>query len=194
MKTSRTRQLPPLFTQVIGSLPRPQAVRDLLAARGVGFDGSLPACDHKSHVDSALDDMVAFAIRVQEQAGLDVVSDGEWRRSHYIGEFLSRVGGFEKVRPYEHQGEKKLTDVAVRRMQAAEPVFARDAAFLAAHTNRITKFALPSPFLVAVRYWHQDFSREAYPTLDHFMDHLAALLAREAGAVAAAGIDIVPPG
>jgi methionine synthase II (cobalamin-independent) len=37
--------------------------------------------------------MVIFAIRLQEQAGLDVVSDGEWRRMHYIGEFLKRIGG-----------------------------------------------------------------------------------------------------
>ncbi len=190
MRTERTRRLPPLFTQVIGSLPRPQAVRDLVAARDRRTgDG---AGDQAGPADAeALDSMVAFAIGVQEQAGLDVVSDGEWRRGHYIGEFLSRVGGFEKVRPYEHQGERKLTDVVVRRMQAGEPVFARDAAFLASHTRRVTKFALPSPFLIAVRYWHQDFSREAYPTLEHFLAHLAELLAREAQAVAAAGIDIV---
>ena len=52
-----------------------------------------------------------------------------------------------------------------------------DAAFLAGHTDRVTKFALPSPFLIAVRYWHEDFSREAYPTLEDFMDHLAEMLA-----------------
>ena len=183
MKTARTRRLPPFFTQVIGSLPRPQVVRDLVAARDAA--GQAPG-DAR-----ALDDMIAFAIRVQEQAGLDVVSDGEWRRSHYVGEFLSRVGGFETVRPFEHQGEKKFTQVVVRRMQVAEPVFAGDAAFLAAHTDRVTKFALPSPFLIAVRYWHQDFSSEAYPTLENFMDHLAELLAREARAVAEAGIDII---
>ena len=42
--------------------------------------------------------MVIFAIRLQEQAGLDVVSDGEWRRVHYADEFLNRIGGFERVR------------------------------------------------------------------------------------------------
>ena len=54
-----------------------------------------------------MDDMVRFAIRLQEQAGLDVVSDGEWRRVQYVGEFLDRIGGFEPVRRYEHQGEVK---------------------------------------------------------------------------------------
>ena len=182
MRTERTKKLPLLFTQVIGSLPRPKFVRDLLAQRH-----SIPAAQFEPH----LDDVVRFAIRLQEQAGIDVISDGEWRRTHYVGEFLSRVGGFEKCRQFEHQGEIKMTDVVVRRMQAAESVFAADARFLVANTDRCTKFALPSPFLIAVRYWHEDYSRDAYPTLEHFTDHLAEIIASEAQAVVAAGIDIV---
>ena len=182
MRTERTRQLPPFYTHVIGSLPRPKAVRDLLAKRN-----ELPA----DRFARTLDDMVRFAIRLQEQVGLDVISDGEWRRTHYIGEFLKRVGGFERVRQYQHQGETKLTDVVVRRMQAAAPVFADDARFLAEATDRHTKFALPSPFLVAIRYWHSDHSTSAYPTLQHFLDHLAELLAGEARALVDAGIDVI---
>jgi 5-methyltetrahydropteroyltriglutamate--homocysteine methyltransferase len=157
-------------------------VRDLLDRRE-----SLPP----DRYQKTLDDLVRFAIRLQEQAGLDVVSDGEWRRAHYVGEFLSRVGGFEKSRRFEHQGEVKYTDVVVRRMSATEPVFAEDARFLVAHTDRVTKFALPSPFLIAVRFWHEDYSRDAYPTVQHFMDHLSEIIAREAAAVVEAGIDIV---
>ena len=182
MKTSRTAQLPRFYTHGIGSLPRPQAVRDLLSGKR-----ELPAAEYHRR----LDDFVLFAIRLQEQAGLDVVSDGEWRRSQYIREFLERVGGFERVRRYSHQGETKLTEVVVRRMTAQESVFRDDAVFLRNHTDRVTKFALPSPFLIAVRYWHEDYSREAYPTLQHFLDHLADILAREAQALVAAGIDIV---
>jgi 5-methyltetrahydropteroyltriglutamate--homocysteine methyltransferase len=138
-----------------------------------------------------LDDLVLFAIRLQEEVGMDVVGDGEWRRSQYIREFLTRVGGFEKSRRFTHQGEVKYTEVVVQRMTAIEPVFAEDARFLVKHTDRVTKFALPSPFLIAVRYWHEDYSRDAYPTLQHFMDHLAAVLAGEAKALVEAGIDIV---
>ena len=182
MKTARTAALPPFYTQGIGSLPRPQVVRDLLARRD-----KLPTDRYRR----ALDDFVLFAIRLQEQAGLDVVTDGEWRRTQYIREFLLRVGGFEKVRRYRHQGESKLTEVVVRPMRAGEPVFAEDARFLAAHTDRVTKFALPSPFLIAVRYWHEDYSKEAYPTVQHFLEHLAEVLAREARALVEAGIDVV---
>lgn len=163
-------------------MPRPAVVKDLLARRE-----SL----EPRHYQRALDDCVRFALRLQEQAGMDVVSDGEWRRSHYIMEFFKRVGGFERVRKYAHQGETKVTDVVVRKMQGGAPVFAADAAFLAQNTDRCTKFALPSPFLIAIRYWHADYSREAYPTLDSFIEHLGEILRREAEAIVAAGVDIV---
>src|SRR5438045_8434575 len=118
MKTPGTRQLPRICTQVIGSLPRPKVLLDLLARRN-----EMPA----DRFDKLMDEMVIFAIRLQEQAGIDCISDGEWRRRHYVGEFLQRVGGFERVRKFQHQGETKLTDVVVRKTAAPEPAFARDA-------------------------------------------------------------------
>ena len=99
MKTERTGRLPPFFTQVIGSLPRPKVVQDLLARRS-----TIPA----PRFHQLLDEMVLFAIRLQEQAGIDVISDGEWRRSHYIGEFLARIGGFEKCRPVRASGRNQI--------------------------------------------------------------------------------------
>src|ERR1700722_924379 len=141
---------PALFpTQVIGSLPRPKAVLDLLASRG-----RMPA----SAFQNAMDDAVRFAVRLQEIAGIDIVTDGEWRRSQYVDEYLDRIGGFERVRRYEHAGEIKYTRVAVRRIEVTDPVFEADARFLAQATDRRKKFALPSPFLIAIRYWHKDYS------------------------------------
>ena len=182
MREDRTPKLPRFFTQVIGSLPRPAVVRDLFLRR------------HEISPDrfsKSMDEMTIFAIRLQEQAGIDVVSDGEWRRVQYIREFLNRIGGFEKCRKFEHQGEVKLTEVVVRRITPSDPVFARDAEFLVRHASLFTKFALPSPFLIAIRYWNEDYSRDAYPTVQHFMDHLAEILAREAQAIAQAGIDVI---
>jgi 5-methyltetrahydropteroyltriglutamate--homocysteine methyltransferase len=182
MQTTRTSQLPPFHTHGIGSLPRPRFVRDLLARRD-----ELSA----DVLQRTLDDCVRFAIRLQEQAGLDVVTDGEWRRAQYIREYLLRLGGFERVRKFTHQGETKFTEVVVRRIERTDPVFRDDALFLVENTDRITKFALPSPFLIAVRYWHEDYSRDAYPTFEHFLEHLGEILANEARAIADAGIDIV---
>jgi len=182
MKTKKTRTLPRFFTQVIGSLPRPKLVHDLHVRRS-----EIPP----ERFRSVMDDMVRFAIRLQEQAGLDVVSDGEWRRVHYVDEFLRRIGGFERIRPFEHAGEKKFHLVVTRKMEPGDPVFAEDAEFLVRHTDRVTKFALPSPFLIRIRYWHENFSREAYPTPEHFMEDLTRILAREARALEQAGVDIV---
>jgi len=182
MITSRTRSLPLFPTHVIGSLPRPQLVRDLVARRG-----GMPEDETRAQMD----DMVRFAIRLQEAAGIDVVSDGEWRRTQYIKEVLTRIGGTKPLRPYRHQGETKYTDVIVERMDVSAPLFTRDAAFLVEHATRATKFALPSPFLIAIRYWHEDFSRDAYPTWQEYMHHLADILRIEAEAAVAAGIDVI---
>ncbi len=182
MKTAKTANLPPLYTHPIGSLPRPREVRELLAVRD-----TMPA----ERFQPRMDEMVGSAIRLQEEAGLDVVSDGEWRRSQYILEFLSRIGGFERCREYRHQREVKVTEVVVRRIEAQVPVFVQDASFLVENTDCCTKFSLPSPFLIAVRYWHQEYSRPAYPTVRHFMEHLTGVLAREAAFLVEAGIDII---
>src|SRR5260370_35002926 len=76
-------------------------------------------------------------------------------------------------------------------MEPRAPVFTRCAEFLRNSTTRCTKFALPSPFLIAIRYWSAAHSAAAYPTYEDFMRHLAEILAHEAQALAAAGIDIV---
>jgi methionine synthase II (cobalamin-independent) len=76
-------------------------------------------------------------------------------------------------------------------MAATAPAFAHHARFLVGNTDRVTKFTVPSPFLIAVRYRHADHSREAYPTPVHFLDHLGEVLAREARAPVKVGVDIV---
>ena len=182
MKTDRTRALPPFFTQVIGSLPRPKLVRDLIDRRD-----SMPEDEY----NILMNELVIVAIRLQEQAGIDVISDGEWRRIHYLDEFLHRVGGHEPIRPFEHQGELKYTTVVTGKMQGGDPLFVEDAIFLVNHTDRHTKCALPSPFLIAIRKWHEDFSTNAYPTIEHYMEHLTELLAAEARALAQTGVDVI---
>jgi 5-methyltetrahydropteroyltriglutamate--homocysteine methyltransferase len=182
MKTPRTSALPPLYTQVIGSFPRPVAVRDALARR----DEWSP-----ERFTVIMDDLVRACIRMQGLAGLDVVSDGEWRRTNALSEFLQRTGAIEPVRTYIVDGETRLAEVVVKRMVPKGSVFKADADFLVNNTARLTKFAIPSPFVLAVRYWHEDYSKQAYPTLQHFMDHLVEVLSAEVHALVSAGIDII---
>src|SRR5215210_1919624 len=91
---SRFRDLPmtlPLFpTTVVGSMPRPQYVKDLLAA--APRDGVPdPAWQRR------MDDAVRFVIGMQERAGIDIISDGEWRRESYVDVIAELLSGFRWV-------------------------------------------------------------------------------------------------
>ena len=148
MKTEKTSRLPRFYTHVIGSLPRPGAVLELLGERR--------RMAPKRYA-RLIDEMVVFAIRLQEQAGIDVVSDGEWRRMHYVDEFLDRIGGFAPMRRYEHQGEEKTARRAPSNCRDRRSSRTTPASCGARQTA--TKFALPSPFLIAIRYWKPEHSR-----------------------------------
>jgi len=72
--------LPMFPTSVVGSLPRPSAVRALLGQADAGV-----------RLDAAIRDAVAL----QENAGIDILTDGEWRRASYIGVIAELAHGFE---------------------------------------------------------------------------------------------------
>ncbi len=79
---------PDLFpTYLVGSLPRPQWVRDLIEDRKAG---SITPGD----AEKVLDEVVPSAIRMQERTGIDFISDGEWRRESYVKVFTDAVDGF----------------------------------------------------------------------------------------------------
>lgn len=81
----------PLFpTTVIGSMPRPQYVKDLLAA---GSRTGPPDPAWQRHMDDA----IRFVIDMQEQAGIDIISDGEWRRETYVDVIGEIMNGFAWV-------------------------------------------------------------------------------------------------
>ena len=75
-------------TMVVGSLPRPQWIRDLIEDRKSGAIADDVA-------GRMLDAAIPSAVHMQERAGLDFVSDGEWRRESYVKVFANAVDGFE---------------------------------------------------------------------------------------------------
>src|SRR5947207_3239537 len=86
------KSLLPLFpSTVVGSMPRPQYVKDLLAA------GSRTGA-HDAGWQRRMNDAVRFSIGMQEQAGIDIVSDGEWRRETYVDVIGEIVNGFSWVK------------------------------------------------------------------------------------------------
>src|SRR5215468_4207113 len=130
-------------TSVVGSLPRPAFVRDLIN------DSSLSPQEYQQRMDAA----VRYAVAMQEHAGLDVLTDGEWWRKSYIGVIAELAHGFElgtlpDGRPFT---------VVVEKLATKAPGFiAREAAFLKSITTSSVKSTLPSPALLGERLWSKE--------------------------------------
>lgn len=172
----------PLFaTTVIGSMPRPQFVRDLLVA---DQRTAQPSPEWQRRMDAA----VAYVIALQEQAGIDIISDGEWRRASYVDVVAGIMDGFE----YVERDFFKYHQCVVRRMEPRRPgLVAEEARFLKAHTGCLTKVCLPSPYLLGQRMWDPVRSRQAYASREAFEEALAPVLRQELLALREAGVDVV---
>jgi 5-methyltetrahydropteroyltriglutamate--homocysteine methyltransferase len=172
----------PLFpTTVVGSMPRPQYVKDLLAA------GSRTG-DHDAAWQRRMDDAVRYVIGMQEQAGIDIVSDGEWRRETYVDVIAEVANGFRWVKRDVFAYHQVVTE----RMTPRRPgVVAEEARFLREHTDRHVKVCLPSPYLIGQRMWEPEHSRSAYATREAFCEALVPVLRQELLAVREVGVDVI---
>jgi 5-methyltetrahydropteroyltriglutamate--homocysteine methyltransferase len=170
-------------TDVVGSLLRPP---ELLAAREGLAAGELKPAEFKQVEDAAVDS----ALRLQEDAGLDVVTDGEMRRLSFQSQMTEAVDGFgdwdlDAFLWGDWHGEE-VGDLSVERPPLAVVSRLRRKRFLSAEelsyargrTDRILKVTLPSPSLFA-SFWNPELSRDAYPTLEEFLDDVAQILREE---------------
>lgn len=177
----------------VGSLPRPQWVRELVAERKAGRVSD-------SEADRLLDDAVPLAIRLQERAGLTVVSDGEWRRTHYATVFAECVDGFKPglvpnagARIAERRAAPARTGDpgVVSTIERKRPIAAREAEFLRKHTSQPIIVALPSPYTLAWRMWSAQHSASAYPTRESFMDAIIPIIRAEVLELVQLGVDAI---
>jgi 5-methyltetrahydropteroyltriglutamate--homocysteine methyltransferase len=174
-----TQKLPLFPTTVVGSMPRSDFVRDLLA---LDSETRRNTPEFQRQMDAA----VRYIISLQEAAGIDIISDGEWRRRSYIGVIADIADGFELSM---HDGLHWTTVVDKIRVKQ-QGVIAAEAAFLKRSTDRMTKVCLPSPYLLGQRMWDAEKSREAYPTREAFMHDLVDVLRGELIAVRDAGATV----
>lgn len=168
-------------TAVIGSLPRPAWLLDLLHKY---VSGRLPRADWEKACDRA----VPFAIALQETAGIDIISDGEWRREGYFQVFYERVEGFQ---PDFIPGRTRRWPAVVAPLRRRGPIVADGAAFLRANTTRAIKISLPSPYVIVRRFYSPEQSARAYPTREDFLRAVEDVLLEEAREVLAAGADCI---
>jgi len=170
---------------VVGSLLRPP---ELLKAREVRDAGRITAAQFKSIEDRAVDQ----AIALQEEAGLDVVTDGEMRRLSFQSQMTEAVDGFGK---YDmdaflwgnwHGGEavgglevkRPSTLGVVSPLRRKRHLSSEEFVYLRARTRRIPKITLPAASLWA-NFWSPERSAAAYPTLDSFLADVVNILREE---------------
>ena len=168
----------------VGSLLRP---RFLLEARDAARAGRLAQPQLKAAEDRA----VAEALRLQEDAGCAVVTDGELRRDSFQSELVAACDGVRGVTEdawlWGEWHSETLGDVRRERppdLAVVEPlrrrrsIAAEEFTFVRAHTDRLAKVTLPSPTLFA-NLWSPKLSTGAYPTFDRFMDDVVDVLRDE---------------
>ncbi len=178
---------------VVGSLLRPP---ELLEAARRHAAGEVSDAEFKRVEDRAVD----WAIELQERAGLQIVTDGEMRRESFQSQLVEAVEGFG-----EHtidawlwgdwHGDASVGDRALER-PASLGVFGKlrrrrhlsveEFVYARARTGKTVKVTLPSPSLYA-NLWSPELSREAYPTLDDFLEDVAEILREEVEELARLG-------
>ena len=141
------------------------------------------------HLEAAQDDATLLAIRDQERAGLDIVTDGEQRRESYSNRFATALDGVDIDNPgttINRSGKTIPVPRITGKIRRRHAVEARDVKVLRANTDRTTKATVPGPFTMAQQA-QDDFYRDEEALA---MDFAVALNA-EIKDLFAAGADIV---
>ena len=174
----------------VGSLLRPPAV---FQAREALEAGRLSAAEFKRAEDRAVDD----AVRLQEEAGLDVVTDGELRRYAFFGHLVEALEGFDRLGgwaiPFHNEAGEELVfkrPVVVERLRWRRSMCAEELVYLRARTARPVKVTLVSTQQAAA-YYDPDKSRSAYPTRDAYLADIVDFTRREVEELARLGCTYV---
>ena len=184
------RTSPPFRAEHIGSLLRPAA---LLAARRDHAAGRIDA----DALEAIEQDAIRRVVKQQEDAGLQVVTDGEFRRSTYSDSFttsgisgvsveLTEEQGWSPSQTHGHRTARRIPEV-VDRIVWTGSRNAEDFRFLRSLTDRVPKITLPGPCYIHYRAGRAHISRDVYPDLDAFWSDLVRAYHQEMRALAAAG-------
>jgi 5-methyltetrahydropteroyltriglutamate--homocysteine methyltransferase len=179
-------------TTLVGSYPQPEWLidRDKLAGR---FPPRVRALElwriAEPYLAQAQDDATLLAIKAQEQAGLDIVTDGETRRESYSNRFATALEGIDIDHPgtaLDRSGHPNPVPRIVGKIRRRHPVEVNDLLFLKKHTRRQTKMTVPGPFTMSQQAQNDYYKSAAEAAMDY-----AAAVNEEIKDLFAAGADIV---
>jgi 5-methyltetrahydropteroyltriglutamate--homocysteine methyltransferase len=181
-----------LPTSLVGSYPQPDWLidRKRLAGR---FPPRVRATElwrvAPEALEQAQDDATLLAIRAQERAGLDIITDGEMRRESYSNRFATALDGVDMDNhgtALDRSGHPNPVPRVVGRISRRHAVEARDVAFLRANTDRMIKITVPGPFTMSQQAQNDFYKDEAEMANDY-----AEAVNAEIRDLFAAGADIV---
>jgi 5-methyltetrahydropteroyltriglutamate--homocysteine methyltransferase len=185
-------QLPLFPTGVVGSLPQPDWLIDRARLAG-RFPPRVRARElwrpAPEHLAEAQLDATLLAIRAQEDAGLDILTDGEIRRESYSNHFATALRGLDLDHPGEaldRSGHPNPVPRVVGPIERPRPVQVDDVRFLRAHTDRTVKVTVPGPFTMSQQA-QDDFYDDPEALAMAYADAVRA----EVADLFAAGADIV---
>jgi 5-methyltetrahydropteroyltriglutamate--homocysteine methyltransferase len=183
----------PLFpTTLVGSYPQPEWLIDRARLAG-RFPPRVRARElwrpAPEHLAEAQDDATLLAVRAQERAGLDIVTDGEVRRESYSNHFATALEGVDVDTPgqaLDRSGHPNPVPRVVGPIARPRPVQADDVRFLRAATDRTVKVTVPGPFTMS-----QQAQDEHYGSGERLALAYAEVVNAEVKDLFAAGADVV---
>lgn len=187
VEKSNLAPLPKFFhADHVGSLLRPAALKE---AHRLFRGGRLDAAGY----EAALTDAIRGAVRTQEDAGLQSITDGEFGRNSWFGFFFERMNGFRlepaafKFRDPEGGAYEWPTCYACERMRRHSPIAVAEQRRLAALTKRTPKMTLPSPSAFHFFRFYAPADRTVYPDEEAYWNDLVEVYRAEIAALYAAG-------
>lgn len=197
------RDLPLFPVTTVGSWPRSPALQRALAQKQ---RGQLAAEEFDRIADAA----VLEALRAQEAAGCDIVTDGEQRRDNFYSFVAEKLDGVRLMSLAEmldvvedKEGFRRILDTldvpafsisnptCVGRIRRRQPLAADEYAFLRRHTDRPIKVPLPGPYILTRAMWVKEVTRAVYDTKEALGDDVVRVLREEAFALRDAGVDFI---
>src|SRR6516164_1346673 len=182
---------PPFRADHVGSLLRPT---ELLRARAEHQAGRLPAEELRRAEDRAIGD----AVRMQQEIGLEGVTDGEFRRGSWHMDFLYQIGGVARTDQslrIQFRNEAGPVEAALgafrisRRLTLDKTIFAEDFAYVksVAPVETVAKLTIPSPSMLHYRGGRAVIDQAAYPEMDAFWHDLAEVYRTEIAGLSTLG-------
>jgi len=188
---------------VVGSWSRPTW---LIQALRRWQDGEI----NKEEFDKVADEAVLLAIKYQEDAGVDIITDGEQRRDNFYSFVVGKLSGMQLMKVSELMDYMKdrarfeevlraldvpafaiKSPIVVERISPRDGLSLDEVDFLTKHTTRQVKVPLPGPYLLLRSSWFEGLSDRAYPTQDELAKDIVKILHDEVIALKGLGVDFV---